>query len=53
MAVGDIGHWRDITHVNAGLTMPLTAQSITWKSDGDDVQGWLLLAAQPAKASCR
>jgi dipeptidyl aminopeptidase/acylaminoacyl peptidase len=41
--VGTIGHWRDLTHVNAGLTMPLTAQSISWKSDGADVQGWLLL----------
>jgi dipeptidyl aminopeptidase/acylaminoacyl peptidase len=29
--------------VNAGLTMPLRVQSITWKSEGFDVQGWLLL----------
>jgi dipeptidyl aminopeptidase/acylaminoacyl peptidase len=48
--VGDIGpldlgamRWHDLTHANAGLTMPLTARSISWKSDGADVQGWLLL----------
>lgn len=41
--VGRFGHWRDLTHANAGLTMPLKAQSISWKSDGFDVQGWLLL----------
>ena len=41
--VGKIGAWRDLTHVNAGLTMPLTARSITWTSDGHAVQGWLLL----------
>ncbi len=47
LAVGDIGHWRDITHVNASLTAPVTAQSITWKSDNYDVQGWLLLPLNP------
>ena len=41
--IGEIGHWHDLTHANAGLTMPLTARSISWKSDGADVQGWLLL----------
>jgi len=41
--VGRIGHWHDLTHENAGLTMPATVKSIAWKSDGYDVQGWLLL----------
>jgi dipeptidyl aminopeptidase/acylaminoacyl peptidase len=41
--IGPLGHWHDITHENAGLIMPLTARSITWKSDGFAVQGWLLL----------
>jgi len=41
--MGRIGAWRDLTHVNAGLTMPLTAKSITWTSEGQRVQGWLLL----------
>jgi dipeptidyl aminopeptidase/acylaminoacyl peptidase len=41
--VGSFGHWHDLTHTNAGLSMPATVKSITWKSDGHDVQGWLLL----------
>ncbi len=41
--VGTIGHWRDLTQANAGTTMPLRAQSLSWKSDGFDVQGWLLV----------
>ncbi|MGD0192113.1 MAG: S9 family peptidase [Rhizomicrobium sp.] len=41
--VGTPGHWHDLTHSNAGLTMPMTVKSIAWKSDGFDVQGWLLL----------
>jgi dipeptidyl aminopeptidase/acylaminoacyl peptidase len=41
--VGTFGHWHDLTSINAGLTMPLTAKSVSWKSDGFDVQGWLLL----------
>jgi len=43
--VGGLGHWHDLTTVNAGMTMPLRAQSLSWKSDGFDVQGWLLLPA--------
>jgi dipeptidyl aminopeptidase/acylaminoacyl peptidase len=41
--VGRIGAWRDLTHVNTGLTMPLVAKSISWTSEGRTVQGWLLL----------
>jgi dipeptidyl aminopeptidase/acylaminoacyl peptidase len=41
--VGTVGHWHDLTNVNAGMAMPLRAQSLSWKSDGFDVQGWLLL----------
>jgi len=41
--IGRIGAWRNLTHVNAGLTMPLTAKSITWTNEGHTVQGWLLL----------
>jgi len=40
---GRIGAWRDLTHVNTGLTMPLTARNITWTNEGRTVQGWLLL----------
>jgi dipeptidyl aminopeptidase/acylaminoacyl peptidase len=41
--VGRIGHWRDLTHENAGLTAPFEVRSLTWRNEGFDVQGWLLL----------
>ncbi len=41
--VGSVGHWRDLTHANAGLTAPFEVRSLSWRSDGFDVQGWLLL----------
>jgi len=40
---GTLGHWRDLTAVNAGLGVPMRVQSLSWKSDGFDVQGWLML----------
>ena len=43
IAVGAIGHWRNLTTMNAGLRLAARVQSIWWKSDGFDVQGWLLL----------
>ncbi len=46
--IGPIGHWHDLTHANAGLTLPASARSISWKNDGFDVQGWLLLPARTA-----
>ncbi|MEO7206999.1 MAG: prolyl oligopeptidase family serine peptidase [Steroidobacteraceae bacterium] len=41
--VGTIGHWRNLTAVNAGLILNARVQSVWWKNDGFDVQGWLLL----------
>jgi dipeptidyl aminopeptidase/acylaminoacyl peptidase len=41
--IGTIGHWHDLTAVNAGLSLPARVQSVWWKNDGFDVQGWLLL----------
>ncbi len=40
-----------VTHANSGLTPQVTAQSVAWKSDGFDVQGWLLgpLHSTPGK----
>jgi dipeptidyl aminopeptidase/acylaminoacyl peptidase len=40
---GPIGEWKRITNRNAGLK-PVwgDARSIGWKSDGHDVQGWLI-----------
>jgi dipeptidyl aminopeptidase/acylaminoacyl peptidase len=46
IAVGTAGHTRNLTAINAGLRMPARAQSVWWKSDGFDVQGWLLLPEQ-------
>ena len=41
--VGTLGHWHDLTHANAGLSAPYGVKSLAWKSDGYDVQGWLIL----------
>jgi dipeptidyl aminopeptidase/acylaminoacyl peptidase len=41
--IGAIGHWRDLTTINAGLSLPARVQSVWWKNDGFDIQGWLLL----------
>jgi dipeptidyl aminopeptidase/acylaminoacyl peptidase len=41
--VGRIGHWRDLTRVNAGLTANFEVRTLSWRDDGFNVQGWLLL----------
>lgn len=41
--VGTVGHWTNLTAVNAGMSLPATVRSLQWKSDGFNVQGWLLL----------
>jgi len=41
--IGSIGHWRNLTALNAGMVPAAKAQSVWWKNDGFDVQGWLLL----------
>jgi dipeptidyl aminopeptidase/acylaminoacyl peptidase len=41
--VGRLGKWRDLTHVNAGMTAPFEARSLVWRNDDFNVQGWLLL----------
>jgi dipeptidyl aminopeptidase/acylaminoacyl peptidase len=43
IAVGALGRVKTLTAVNAGLHLAARVQSIWWKSDGFDVQGWLLL----------
>jgi dipeptidyl aminopeptidase/acylaminoacyl peptidase len=40
---GPIGQWHDITRANAGLTAPVVVTNVTWKKDGFNDQGWLLL----------
>jgi dipeptidyl aminopeptidase/acylaminoacyl peptidase len=41
--VGRLGQWRDLTHVNAGMTAPFEVRNLAWRNEGFDVQGWLLL----------
>jgi dipeptidyl aminopeptidase/acylaminoacyl peptidase len=43
IGVGTIGHWRNITATNSALSPAARVQSVWWKNDGYDVQGWLLL----------
>jgi len=43
---GPIGKWTQVTHKNAGVKAPWgEAKSLHWKSDGFDVQGWLIYPA--------
>jgi dipeptidyl aminopeptidase/acylaminoacyl peptidase len=46
--IGAIGRWRNLTAINAGMSLPARVQSVWWKSDGFDIQGWLLLPAHEA-----
>ena len=46
--VGRMGQWHDLTRINAGLVAPITVQSLAWRNDGFDVQGWLLLPEHTA-----
>jgi dipeptidyl aminopeptidase/acylaminoacyl peptidase len=46
IVAGPLGHWHTITRENAAIAASgFSAQSVTWRNDGLDVQGWLL---QPA-----
>ena len=47
IVIGTPGHFRDLTSVNAGITAPLEAISVTWTVDGYDESGWLLLPGHP------
>ncbi len=43
IAVGKLGDWHDLTHVNSAIAPAVRATSVTWKSDAfEGVQGWLL-----------
>jgi dipeptidyl aminopeptidase/acylaminoacyl peptidase len=43
IVAGRLGHWHVVTHENASIAANrFTAQSVTWRNDGVDVQGWLL-----------
>ena len=45
----DRAAWTQRTHANPALKPPFQARSLTWKSEGHEVQGWLLEPV-PAKA---
>jgi dipeptidyl aminopeptidase/acylaminoacyl peptidase len=47
--VGPLGTWHDLTHANAGLSVPVRVQSITWHRGAFTPQGWLLLPASASK----
>ena len=40
---GTAGQWKNLTSVNAGMSLPAKVQSLQWKNDGFNIQGWLLL----------
>ena len=42
IAVGPLGAWRALTAANAGREAPVSVRSLEWRSDGRDVQGWLV-----------
>jgi dipeptidyl aminopeptidase/acylaminoacyl peptidase len=45
--VGPIGHWAQRSQANARLKSPAArVESLSWKSDRWDVQGWLYLPAE-------
>ncbi len=41
--VGRIGHWRNLTSVNAGMHLAARVESLSWMSDDFEVQGWLMM----------
>jgi dipeptidyl aminopeptidase/acylaminoacyl peptidase len=47
--VGPVGGWRNLTTANAGMVAAARVQSLTWKSDEFNVQGWLLLPLNATK----
>ncbi len=45
---GEVGKWQQLTHVNDAQHPGWgEAKSVHWKSDGKDVQGWLVAPAKP------
>jgi dipeptidyl aminopeptidase/acylaminoacyl peptidase len=46
--VGRIGRWRNLTSVNAGMHLAARIESLSWRSDDFEVQGWLMLPEHSA-----
>ncbi|WP_240359227.1 alpha/beta hydrolase family protein [Pyxidicoccus trucidator] len=52
--VGPVGEWKPVTRYNAETQVPAgPVRSVTWKSDGRDVQGWLLAPPTAPVGSAR
>ena len=49
--IGAAGKWHDLTHVNAQVSAPFTVQSLSWKVDEFNVQGWLVLPQAASHAA--
>ncbi|HEY0437826.1 MAG TPA: prolyl oligopeptidase family serine peptidase, partial [Phenylobacterium sp.] len=51
LSAGPLASPRQITHDNDAVPAQVAARSVTWKSEGQEVQGWLLspLNVAPAK----
>ena len=43
IVTGTVGNWRTLSSANAGYRLATRVRSLSWKSDGLSVQGWLLL----------
>ncbi len=46
IVTGTVGNWHPLSSANAGYRLAARVRSLSWKSDGFDVQGWLLLPEQ-------
>jgi len=42
LVAGTLGQWAPLTHDNDAMPANANARSVTWRSDGFTVQGWLL-----------
>jgi dienelactone hydrolase len=48
--IGTLGKWHDLTHANSQLSAPFKVQSLSWKSDEFDIDGWLILPEHAGEA---
>ncbi len=51
LEAGPVGRWHELTRSNAGSNVAAIAQSVSWRSDDLNVQGWLLSPSQRGGAA--
>ncbi|QSQ21042.1 S9 family peptidase [Pyxidicoccus parkwayensis] len=52
--VGPVGEWKPVTKHNADVKLPVgVVRSVTWQSEGREVQGWLLAPPTPPVGSAK